>query len=129
MFPLDSFVRFSLPVRYYRIKSFEKDGKLYKMVGIIKAKEIFSRSQTIKYSGKRIDLIKLEQKMMLAEKHHFLAFIILIVIVIYSLISSMRYFATALLIFDILLHGYPVMIQRYNRARLTRILEKHNKAL
>lgn len=123
----DSVFKFSIPDNYYQLRAFEKSGDLYKTLGIRTAKIIFKRSQNITFSGRRSDISKLQNETMIAEKHHILAFLGVTFLVIYSLIKTEWVFAIGLILFNLLLHAYPVMLQRYNRSRILEI--KHNKRL
>jgi Glycosyl-4,4'-diaponeurosporenoate acyltransferase len=72
--------------------------------------------------GGRNGLIDLKQCMQFAEAAHGLLFVIVSTLAAGAL--TLGWFDTAvwLMLFNVLLNGYPVMLQRYNRRRLEVLL-------
>lgn len=119
-----------LPASYYRIKQFESDGRLYEFLGVHIFKKLLIRSPlallnpTIRHKGDRSALVDLESKMRDAETGHLFIFIIILLTALYTAMKGWWNFTIWLMLFNILFNVYPIMLQRYNRARLTPILER-----
>ncbi len=129
---LGGVLRFTLPLPpwYYHIRSFEANGRLYEVFGVRVFKLLLIRSPlallnpTIRHTGGRNALFDLERKMRDAEAGHLFIFIMMILIVLYTALKGWWSFAAWLMLFNILFNVYPIMLQRYNRARLTPLLER-----
>lgn len=124
------FVSFSLSSSYYRIRPFEQDNHLYEMFGTHIFRKLVGRkpwailNPTLCFSGKVEKLPTLVREMQKAEAGHLLAFLIVTAIAAFAAVRTGIYFAVWLLLFNVPFNLYPVMLQRYNRARLRRIQEK-----
>jgi len=118
----DFFVRFSLPSSYFRIRGFERSGRVYERLGIHAAQRLFRLSPAIRFSGRRKLLTKLERDMQLAETHHALSLVIIVIVAVYIQVAGRPSLTLGLLIFCVALQAYPVMLQRYNRGRLLKLL-------
>jgi Glycosyl-4,4'-diaponeurosporenoate acyltransferase len=123
----DSFARFSLPPAYYEIKAFEKNGRLYELLGVRAARRVFRHSPAVRFSGRRGLLPKLELDMRLAETHHVLSLIIIVPVSICFLLVGQLSLALGLLLSGVVFQVYPIILQRYNRGRLLkfRALNRH----
>jgi len=119
----DFFVRFSLPSSYFRIRGFERSGRVYERLGVRAARRVFRLSPAVRFSGQRQSLNKLERDMRLAEKHHALSLIVIVIVAIYIQVTGRLGLTLGLLIFGVALQAYPVMLQRYNRGRLIRLYQ------
>lgn len=117
-----------LPDSYHELRDFERDGRVYELLGVRKAKQLLRRGPFAVFNpGLHLPaertperLAHLEQKMEDAEASHAILFVATFGVVIRAA-SRRRWPAAALtLIFDALFNGYPVMLQRYNRALLHR---------
>ena len=53
-----------------------------------------------------------------AEASHAVLFVVTLPIVVHAVVRGWCLAAAATLLFDVLMNGYPVILQRYNRARL-----------
>lgn len=62
--------------------------------------------------------------MQASEASHLLIFLIIMMTVVYAAVKGWWDLAAWLMAFNILINVYPIMLQRYNRARLTPILER-----
>lgn len=119
-----------LPSSYYRIRQFETNGRLYEILGVRFFKVVLIRSPlallnpTIRHTGDRSTLFDLDRKMRDAEAGHLFIFIMMSLTILYTAIKGWWVFAAWLMVFNILFNVYPVMLQRYNRARLTPILKR-----
>ena len=124
-------VPISLSSRYYAIKAFEQSGKTYEQLGIRIFKKIVLQGPRAKLNQKRTlsmaescgALTNMESKMQNSETYHVIAFILIAIATIYALYSG--YFSTVgwLLVFNILINGYPIMLHRYNRNRVQQLLK------
>jgi len=123
----DFFVGFSLPSAYYEIRDFEKDGRLYELMGVRAARQVFRHSPAVRFAGRRQLLPKLELDMRLAETHHALSLVVIVPVSIYLLIVGQPKLALGLQIFSVVLQVYPIMLQRYNRSRLLRLSRELNR--
>jgi hypothetical protein len=64
------------------------------------------------------NLDHLDQRMRDAEASHFILFVAMLGVVAHAVVRGWWGAAGWTLLFDVLLNGYPVMLQRYNRALL-----------
>jgi hypothetical protein len=123
----DVVARFSLPSSYYEIQPFERSAKLYERLGVREARRILRLSPAVRFSGRRQSLAKLESDMRLAETHHVISLIIIVLVSSYALIIERTSLALGLLFFGVALQVYPIMLQRYNRSRLLRLSRRKNR--
>ncbi len=120
--------RLSLGEWYYRCKRFEQDGRLYEWLGIRFCKRLlssrvwraFNPGFQFNQQGSRM-LPALAQALRDAETGHALGFLGMSMLAGYAV--SQRWWDTAgwLFLFNVFINGYPIMLQRYNRARLEHI--------
>lgn len=54
-----------------------------------------------------------------AETNHVMMFLVVMLVIAHAIVRGWWDAATWTLLFNILINGYPVMLQRYNRGRLT----------
>jgi hypothetical protein len=117
-----------LPEHFHRLRSFELDGRVYERLGVRAAKRLARRGPIswcnpglhVPRDRDAASLERLERKMREAEASHALLFVagLATAAVLAGLGCSTG--AAWVVVFDVLLNGYPVMLQRYNRARLAR---------
>ena len=115
-----------LPRRYHELRDFERDPRLYERLGVRLVKRLLRRGPLAVFnpglhlpaerSSER--LVELEQRMEDAEASHFVLLVATLGVVINAAARGWWVAAGLTLVFDVLLNGYPVMLQRYNRARL-----------
>jgi hypothetical protein len=116
-----------MPSNYYRIRPFEKDGALYELIGIkwfkklVTWKPLTVLSPTIRLIRMRASLSTLEGEMKKAEAGHLIVFFMLVIFCIYALVHFGFDAALWIMLWNVVLNGYPVLLQRYNRARLMRV--------
>jgi hypothetical protein len=65
-----------------------------------------------------VQLEHLAQRMRDAEASHAVLFVAMLAVVVHAAARGWWLAAVLTLVFDVLMNGYPVMLQRYNRARL-----------
>lgn len=122
---------FTYPPRYFAIKPFEKDGRLYEKLGVVFIKKLLRRgpfsifSPTLHFSGDADALPKLENEMRNAEAGHLTIFLVMLLFAGMAMVRGWFDAAGWLLLFSIILNIYPMMLQRYNRIRINRILARN----
>ena len=118
---LGIFKVFKLPDRYYRINGFEKQGEIYKYFGVDIIRKLLKFSGTVLFDGKKSSLARLQDKMLFAEKNHAICFSLNFFTMAYLAVSGLWGLIPSVLIFNFLLNFYPIITQRYNRARIQKI--------
>lgn len=116
-----------LPDAYHRLRAGERDGRIYELVGVRAAKWVLRRPPLAWFNPalhrpaeptpERLQA--LDQRMRDAEASHMILLVATLAVVVHALWRGWWVAASATLVFDVLLNGYPVMLQRYNRARLS----------
>jgi hypothetical protein len=117
-----------LPDAFHRLRPFELDGRVYERLGVRIAKRLLRRGPLAVFNpglhmpAERTpeQLARLEQKMRDAEASHAILFVATLPVVLNAAGRGWWVAAACTLGFDVLVNGYPVMLQRYNRARLHR---------
>ncbi|MDQ1378407.1 MAG: hypothetical protein QOK20_2039 [Acidimicrobiaceae bacterium] len=115
-----------LPWRYHELRDFEREPRLYELLGVRLVKWLLRRGPLAVFNPglhlpaepSRQRLVDLEQKMKDAEASHFLLLVVMLGVVINAMARGWWLAAGLTLLFDVLINGYPVMLQRYNRALL-----------
>ena len=114
-----------LAEKYFHIRPIEK--KVYQFLGVkyyqrmIRRMNIFNPELHLKEG--RSGLAKLEQATRNAEQGHALIYIIVSGFTLYALLQQWWQAAFWYFLFNMLINGYPIMVQRYNRDRISRILK------
>ena len=125
---------------YFSPKQFEKDGRIYKLLGVRKFKRYMPTSGDLvinhlrKSSGKGLingsttkDLHRYERYTRLFEATHLGFGVPLTGLVIDAVLQNRLDAAAIITTMNIAGNIYPVMVQRYNRARLYRTIERNEK--
>lgn len=115
-----------LPERYHTLRRFERGGRIYEPMGVRVAKAALRRGPVARFNPDLhlprergpAQLANLAQRMRDAEASHALLFVATLGVVGHALARGWWVAAVLTLVFDVLMNGYPVMLQRYNRARL-----------
>ena len=115
-----------LPAGWYRLRGFEGDGRLHELLGARAAKALLRRGPIAAFNPHLhlpaewtpAALADLERHMEVAEASHVVAGAIGLGVA--ALAAAHGWWAAAVwtVVFDVLLNGYPVLLQRYNRALL-----------
>lgn len=122
-----------LPERYYQTRNFELSGRLYELLGIHFFKRLVPNGDYINRINRRSDpgyrvirnkasLLEFESSTRLAERCHLVSLLMVLPSTIYAVALGWNQFALLLLLPNILVHLYPVLLQRYTRARIDRLL-------
>lgn len=115
-----------LPEAYFHIRPFEL--RWVRIVGvkfyqrIIRKVSVFNPELNLKAG--RAGLQQLVQATKNAEESHAFIFIIVMGFTIYALVQQWWLAAFWYFFFNLLINGYPVLVQRYNRNRIMRILKR-----
>jgi hypothetical protein len=123
-------VHFSFPKTYYEIKRFEGTGRFYEYLGIRWFKALVRRgplsilSPSLRFPKERTlsGLQGLDAEMRKAETSHGIVFVLVLGFVGYALLRGWLDSAGWMLLFNLLLNGYPIMLQRYNRIKLNALI-------
>jgi hypothetical protein len=115
---------------YFRPRAFEREGRTYEYLGVrIFKKLMLNRISTIlnaslRFSGRLDSLKQLETATRAAETAHAIVFLMMLLPTAYALTKGWLDAAGWMMLFNIPLNMYPVMLQRYNRMRLQRLMQK-----
>ncbi len=115
---------------YYEIKPFERSGRFYEQLGVHFFKRMVRRgplaifSPTLRFPGQKTTsaLRLLDNEMRKAETSHLAIFLVILLPVGYALFKGWLDAVGWLLLFNILFNGYPVMLQRYNRIKIQKLI-------
>jgi hypothetical protein len=125
--------------KYYRIKHFEREGKIYESLGIKWFKKLLlkiarSRKNEApfnRYFLKELSIegiIEFENKSKKSERSHVIIAIIILVyqfrIIIFLEGISDVLFLLFFTVLNVLTNIYPIFLQRYNRIRIKRVLQE-----
>ncbi|MGG7665207.1 hypothetical protein [Dyadobacter sp. BHUBP1] len=121
---------------YFDSFPFEKEGKLYRMLGVEWYRAILTKSGWEKLRQKATPIRKsltdfqaYERAGRVAEVGHLAAGVVVLIITGYVAVTYSVRGAIWLIVFNVFLNFYPVLLQRYTRPRLLRIIEKLQKGL
>jgi hypothetical protein len=124
-------VHFSLPQGYYSINTFERTGQLYQRLGVRLFKRLVRReplamlSPTLRLPKARTTaaLRHLEDEMRKAETGHVYIFVLMLLFISAALLRGWFDAAGWMLVFNVIINGYPIMLQRYNRIKLQELID------
>ncbi len=124
-------VHFSFPSSYYDIKAFEQAGQVYERLGIRLFKRLVRRgplsifSPTLRFPKEKTisALRRLDEEMRKAETGHVFIFMWMLLFSGYALPRGWFDAAGWMLAFNVIINGYPIMLQRYNRIKLQELIQ------
>jgi hypothetical protein len=127
-------VHLSFAPGYYHVKPFERTGQVYERLGIRLFKKLVRRgplsifSSTLRFPKEKTTpaLQSLESEMRKAETGHALIFVLVLLFVGYALLKGWLDAVVWTLLFNILVNGYPIMLQRYNRIKLQELNQQQD---
>ena len=122
-----------LPEAYHRIRRFEESGRLYAWMGVRYFKRFVpngdysNRLLRASNPGHRIirdkaSMVRFEASTRLAERVHLGALLMPLPCAAYALHLGWNGFALWLLLPNVPFHVYPILVQRYSRGRIRRVL-------
>jgi hypothetical protein len=123
-------VEYRLPRRCLNIANPEAERRLYAVLGVRVFRSIIRRgplhvfAPTMEIHGRKIRTRQLLREMEGAESIHGLSFLAVIVAATTALLFRKPLGTIWLVVFNILVNGYPVMLQRDNRVRLLRQIKR-----
>ncbi len=128
-------IRLPLPSWYYDIKACENGGRIYEHLGVRFFKRlvrrgplsIFSRTLRLPKDDTTAALRQLDQKMRRAEAIHVFSLLAIWPFICYSVLRKWSDAAGWLLLFSFMVNGYPIVLQRYNRIRLHKLLTANKR--
>lgn len=117
---------FRLPAVIHALRGGERDGQVYARLGVGLIKRLARRGPVAWFNpGLRLpgeptaaSLAALERRMCTAEASHGILLVLTLGVVGHAVARGWWLAAAVTLGLDVLINGYPVMLQRYNRARL-----------
>jgi Glycosyl-4,4'-diaponeurosporenoate acyltransferase len=117
-----------LPDRWYRIRAFERDGRFYERLGVRMAKAalrrgplaVFNPGLHLPAEPTRERVAVLDARMREAEASHTILLAATALGTVGVAVGGHRRTALRMLAWNVVMNGYPVMLQRYNRALLAR---------
>jgi hypothetical protein len=124
---------FSLPDKFHLIRKFEKSGTLYRLIGVKHFKFLLTKNPfpifTARISPKSYStagLHKLGKEMRNIEAIHLFAFLATFFIMIpFGWFRDSRFFYF-IIAFNLIENLYPVLVQRYNRNRISNIVTNYS---
>jgi hypothetical protein len=120
-----------LPPAYHRLRPFESDGRIYELVGVRLFKMLLRRGPLAVFNpdlhlpadrGPE-RLAHLDRRMRDAEASHTILLVVTLGVVAQAAARGWWTAAAWTSVFDVVMNGYPVMLQRYNRALLRQRFE------
>lgn len=128
---IESQVKPALNSSYFNAYPFEKNGKLYRIFGVEWYRAILTKSGWERLRQQQMPIKKslgdfqaYERGTRVAEAGHLIVGIIVLIVTGYVLVAYSARDTRWLLLFNILLNFYPVLLQRYTRPRLRRMIER-----
>lgn len=123
---------YALPDSYYRIGAFERSGRLYEYLGIRWFKRLTPNGDYVnrlirqsqpayRVIANREAIAAYEWRTRCAEACHFGGLWLSIPCAAYALLLDWNYFALWMLVPNIPFHIYPILLQRYTRARIAKL--------
>ena len=115
-----------LPAAWFTLRRFEQDGRLYELLGVRLVKRLLRRGPLAVFNphlhlpAERTpaNLAALDQRMRDAEASHSILFVATLGVAAAEAAAGWWSTAGWIVLFNLLVNGYPVMLQRYNRALL-----------
>lgn len=124
----------SLDASYFNSQPFEKQGKLYRMLGVEWYRAILVKSgwERLRQQGMPVrkslsDIRAYERGTRVAEAGHLVVGVIVLIVNIYVFFAYSALAGRWLLLFNLLLNIYPVLLQRYTRPRLRQVIERFER--
>jgi hypothetical protein len=119
-------------LRYFNLRRFELDGRLYEILGVRQFKRLASAGDFFNYRRRRYDpgfrnvtnyssAIEWESHTRFNEVAHLGNLLFNLVMIIWLCFRARYAWIGLILFLNLILNVYPIMLQRYNRARIRRI--------
>lgn len=126
--------------RYFSVKPWERDGRLYERLGVRTARRFvaggpFWIARRAQRTGRRQRLLpgkrsagRYLRQSVAVEAAHAVSFLGLLAVTLAEWRAGRLVGGAAWLLGNLVINGYPVLVQRYNRAWIQRILERDRAA-
>jgi hypothetical protein len=122
----------SLPAGYFQLRRAESDGRIYQAIGVRRFRSIVTHGDPMVRLMRWIDpeshthlrssmLSEREEKAKRAEKIHWGMLLGSVPSALWALLVRESWFAIYLLVANVPMNIYPILLQRYTRARLASI--------
>ncbi len=119
---------------YFKIRPFESNGRLYELLGVRLFRFVVPMGDGInrfvrrfqpdyRIVSKQSTIADFEKRTVTAETFHVACLLAIVPSAVYSLFLGWWTFALLLTLPNIVLHLYPILLQRYTRARILRLRE------
>jgi len=132
---LESQLNPPLDAPYFNSQPFEKQGKLYRVLGVEWYRAILVKSgwERLRQQGTPIkkslrDIRAYERGSRVAEAGHFVVGVIVLIVNVYVLFAYSALAGRWLLLSNLFLNIYPVLLQRYTRPRLRHVIERFERS-
>jgi len=127
-----------LPDAYYKTRRVESSGRVYEAIGIRVFKRFVPNGDYINRVIRRADpgyrvvrdvpsVVTFEGATRWAERSHLVSLMMVLPAAVYAVILGWDKFALWLTLPNIPFHLYPVLLQRYTRARIQRVIAKQTR--
>ncbi len=117
-----------LPRRWHALRQWEADGRIYERLGVRVAKTLLRRGPFAAFNPRlhlpeqrsAAEVAALDSRMCEAEATHTILFILTSGVVVHAIARGWLVAAAVSAICNVVMNGYPAMLQRYNRVLLRR---------
>jgi hypothetical protein len=124
-------IHYKLPDRWHRLRPWERSGRVYEVLGVRAAKAalrrgplaVFNPDLHLPAERTAAQLATLDERMREAEASHTMLLAATAVVALGSWHHGHRRAARWMLAGNLVMNGYPAMLQRYNRALLAQRFE------
>ncbi len=119
----------------FPLARWEQDGKIYERLGVGAFQWALVNSPlgwinpNLHLSARRADCDRLLRQMSLAEAVHWLTVIAATLLAVFYLVGGYTMYGFAMLLVRIPFDLYPIMLQRWNRGRVTRVVRRSKRSL
>ena len=115
-----------LPAQVHALRAFERDGRVYELLGVRVAKSLLRRRPLAVFAPDLhlpaeptpATVADLDERMRQAEALHEILLVVTLAVVANAATRGWWGAAGWTMLFNVLANGYPAMLQRYNRALL-----------
>jgi hypothetical protein len=124
-----------VPDGYFRLRRTEADGRIYAALGVRRFRSLVTYGEPMVRLMRRIDpesrarlnsstLAEREKNTRKTEKIHWAMLLGSVPAAVWAVLVRESWFAVYLLVANVPMNFYPILLQRYTRARLARIRER-----
>ncbi|NIO11423.1 MAG: hypothetical protein GTO40_26750 [Deltaproteobacteria bacterium] len=117
--------RFQFSDGYHRLRPFERGGRLYRKLGVrgfLHFVRAFWRNKYLVYASSFPEQFETQTRQV--EAHHGAVFLWLSALSGYAFLRGYYDAVAWLMLFNVPLNAYPILLQRYNRGRVCRVMAR-----